>query len=458
MATRLRLVLADAGRSSIAVAGLAILVSAAVGLATVKLGSFQHQLKAFVIVVAAITLVVAALRPEYGLVILVTIIPFGFGFYGTGSSSVLLWSLPLVMMWRIRFRQVPAWIVLGGGLIVLGAFIATVGAQEKGTALEGAMYWLGTVLVLAVALTVFRSRRDASRRLVNILTVQGVVLAIFGFLQQHGLHALVGSEFNPGRPNSFLSYYTVYAGYLAMVITLATGELLVALEEQRVTRAWMFGGAMVLMLAGITESTSRGGLLALAVGWIMLVALNVRRGSVALRIAIVALLVAAGGYLATPQSTLVTLEHRFAASNGGLGEDQTRFALQKAGQSALSDYPFGLGWGNFRLYLSQNVRNSKIQQPFFHSQETFLQVGIDTGWIGLAGFLVLVVTPLLDAFRSNAGRAAMVRATAFAAALGGFIAQGLYDYVLWDVPFLVFFAAMIFGVTHSLRVSRMSSA
>ncbi len=453
MATRVRLAIADrAGRSTLATTALAVVLAVLVGLATAKLGSFQHQLKALVIVTAGSALVVAALRPDYGLVILVALIPFGFGFYGTGSASVLLWTLPVAMMWRIRIRHVPPWVSIGGSVLVAGSFIAILGAHDKDVALEGAMYWFGAILALLVALTVFREQRDASRRMVDIFTGQAVIMVIFGFLQQAGLHALVGSEFNPGQPNSFFSYYTIYAGYLAMTATLATGEILIAIDERRYARAWIFGAALVFMLAGIAALTSRGGLLALGAGWLMLLVLNIQRGSIVARIAIVVVLVAAGGYLATPHSTVVTLEHRFAASNGGLGEDKTRFALQKAGETALGEYPFGLGYGNFRFYLSANVRNSKIQQPFFHAQETFIQVGLDAGWIGLVGFLILLLSPILAAFRRGKGSATVVRATAFAAALGGFIAQGLYDYVLWDVPFFVFFVTMIWGVTHSLRV------
>jgi hypothetical protein len=459
MATRVRLAIGDrAGRPTLTTVGLTIALAVIVGLATVKLGSFQHQVKALVIAIAAVVLVVAALRPDYGLVLLVAIVPFGFGFYGTGSASVLLWTLPFVLMWRIRIKDLPSWAALGGVAVVAGGFIAVLGAHSGSAALEGAVYWLGTILILFVAFTVFRRRANASRRLVDILTVQAVIMVVFGILQQAGLHALVGAEFNPGRPNSFFSYYTVYAGYLAMTATLATGEILIALEERRYARAWMFGAAMILMLAGITESTSRGGLLALGVGWLMLLMLNLRRGSIVARIAIVVVLVAAGGYLATPHSTVVTIERRFAASNGALGEDKERFAVQSAGEKALAAHPFGLGWGNFRYYLSQNVRNSKIQQPFFHAQETFVEVGLDDGWIGLAGFLALLFFPLLAAFRRGKGSANVVRATAFAAALGGFIAQGLYDYVLWDVPFLVFFVAMIWGVAHSLGVEDVSAS
>jgi O-antigen ligase len=439
-------------RSTLATALLALLLGAMVGLTTVKLGSVQHQLKALLIAVAGLTMVVAALRPQAGLLILLALSAFQFPFYGTNSNQVLLVSLALVLGWRIRARSIPAWASAGGFALVAGSVLAALGAHDRAVAAEGAIDWLAAIMVLFVALSVLRERRDAARRAVDILTASAVIVVIFGFLQKAGVHALVGAPFNAGRPNSFFSYYTVYAGYVAMIATLATAEILIALDERRYLRAWLFGAALVFMLAGLTGSTSRGGLLALAGGWLMLLALNIQRGSVLARIAVVVVVFAAAGYAVTPRSTLVTLEHRFAASNGALGEDKTRFALQRAGKTALAKYPFGLGYGNFRFYLSQNVRSSNIRQPFFHAQETFVQVGLDAGWIGLLGFVTLLFWPILAVFRRGKGGTSVVRATAFAAALGGFIAQGLYDYVLWDLPFVIFFVTMLWGVTHSLRV------
>jgi hypothetical protein len=52
----------------------------------------------------------------------------------------------------------------------------------------------------------------------------------------------------------------------------------------------------------------------------------------------------------------------------------------------------------------------------------------------------------------GAGGLSAVRASAFAAALGGFMAQGLYDYLFYEVAFVIFVLALMWGVTHSLSV------
>jgi O-antigen ligase len=427
------------------------LLAALVGLATVKLGSLQHQLKAVGIMMAGVALVVAALRPELGLVILIALTPFEFEFFGTGSDQVLLLSVALVTLWRIQGRAIPSWALLGGMALVLGSFIASIVAHNRGIAFEGAINWLGAILILFVALTVFRERRDASRRMIDIFTGSAVIVVIFAFLQKSGIDVIVSAEFNPGHPNSFFAYYTIYAGYVAMAATLATGEILIAVDQGRLGRAGKYGVALVVMLVGLAVSTSRGGLVALACGWLLLLVFNFRRGSILAKGIVILVIFIAAGYVATPASTIATIEHRFALSNGAQTEDKQRFALHKVGEEALAKNPLGLGYGNFSYYLSENLRSANIEQSFFHAHETPIQVGLDAGWLGLTGFLALFAWPILLVFRRGAGGGvSAVRASAFAAALGGFMAQGLYDYFFYDLAFLVFFVAMVWGTVHSL--------
>jgi O-antigen ligase len=444
-------------RSTLTVALVSIVLATITGLATVKLGSFQHQIKALVIVIAGIAMVVAALRADYGLTILISLIPFEFGFYGTNSDLVLMYTLALVMAWRIRVADIPLWASFGGSALVLGSFIASIGAHNESSALEGATNWLAAVLAMFVAFTVLRRRRNASQRLIDIFTGSAVIVVAFAFLQKAGINAIVGAPFQAGLPNSFLAFYTVYAGYVAMAATLASGELLIALDQRNVRRIALYGGALVFLLSGLAVSTSRGGIVALAAGWLLLLTLNLRRGPVVARALVMLAVFAAAGYVATPASTITTIERRIALSNGSQGEDKQRFALHAAGERALVSHPLGLGYGNFSYYLRANVHNGNIRIPFFHTHETPVQIGLDAGWLGLAGFLTLFAYPILLVFDNRAKGSSPVRASAFAASLGGLMAQGLYDYLFYDIAFLVFFVAMVWGTVHSLSIDHDSA-
>jgi hypothetical protein len=439
-------------RSSVATVLLAVILSALVGIVMVKLGSVQRELKAILIIAAGVTMVVAALRPDIGLVILLILMPFEFYFSGTGSNEVVIVAMALVLVWRIRGSVIPVWAAVGGLALVLGSFISVIGAEDQIDALWGGIRWLGAIIILFAAISVFRDRPDASRRMVDIFTGSAVVIVFFAFTQKAGIYVLVGPPYFSGHPNSFFGFYTVYAGYTAMAAVLASGEVLIAFIERRTVRASVYGGALLLILLGIAISTSRGGLLALAGGWLFLLVLNARRGSVLIQACVILVIFLGAGYLATPHATVVEIQQRLSVQRSADNEDKTRFALQKAGEQALSSHPFGLGYENFPFYLRDNIHSLYIQKAFAHAHETPVQIGLDAGWLGLAGFLILWGWPIGMVLTHGRGTGSAVRATAFAAAMGGFMAQGLFDYLFYEIDILIFFVAMVWGVIHALSV------
>lgn len=439
----------------ILVGALAVVLSVLVGILMVKLGTVQRELKAILIVVAGWAIVAAALRPQFGLAMLLALVPFEYHFSGTGTDQVLIVAIALVLMWRIAWRALPPWIAVGGVALALGSFAAAVGAVDRGAALWGAVRWLSVILIMFAAFNILRERRDASRRMIDIFTASAVVVVGFAFAQKIGVYLLVGAPYVAGQPDSFFGYYTVYAGYVAIAAVLATGELLIALSTGHGRRALIYGVALLWILVGVAISTSRGGLLALGGGWFLLLAFNLRRGPVFVRGVVILAIFAGAAYLATPPSTVSKFEQRLSgAAAATRGEDETRFALQKAGEEALAGHPFGLGYDNFPYYLRAHVRSARIQMAFDHAHETPVQIGLDGGWLGLLGFMMLWAYPIgLVMTRRGFGSSA-VRASACAAALGGFMAQGLFDYLFYEIAFLMFFLTLVWGSAHALSIDR----
>jgi hypothetical protein len=436
--------------STLLTALFAVILSALVGIAMVKLGTVQRELKAILIMFAGIAMIVAALRPEVGLAMLLILMPFEFHFSGTGTNEVVIMAMAIVLAWRIRASSIPAWMSIGGIALALGSFAAAIGAQNRTDALWGGVRWAAAITLLFAAVSVFRGNRDATRRMVDIFTGSAVVVVIFAFAQKAGVYVLVGSPYFSGHPNSFFGIYTVYAGYTAMAATLATGEILIAWYAGRPLRAGVYGGALILILTGIAISTSRGGLLALGTGWLLLLMLNVRRGSVIVHACAIFAIFIGAAYLATPESTRVAIQQRISTQGGASAEDKTRFALQKAGEQGLAGNPFGLGYENFPFYLREHVHNANIQKVFDHAHETPVQIGLDAGWLGLAGFLLLWGWPIGRVLIYRSDGPSAIRASAFAAALGGFMAQGLFDYLFYEIDVLIFFLAMVWGVVQAL--------
>jgi len=435
---------------------LAVALSALLGVAMVKLGTVQRDLKAILIMAGALAMVIAALRPRIGVVVLLALMPFDYGFSGTGIDQVLIVATAAVLAWRIQWRAVPAWASIGGIALVLGSFASAIGAHDSTVALWGAVRWLGVLIVFFAVFTLLRDRRDASRRMIDIFTGSALVVAMFGLAQRAGIDILVGAPYLAGKPNSFFGYYTNYGGYVAMAATLATGELLAALGERRPWRALIYSGALTVLLVGLAISTSRGGLLALGVGWLLLLVLNLRRGSVLVQGVTILAVFTAAAYVATPRSTVTVLSERLTQTITHRADysDKTRFALENAGATALATHPLGLGYRNFGFYLRGHVRTLNIRHVFAHAQNTPLQIGLDAGWVGLGGFMMLFLWPVgLVLVRGGEGPSS-VRASAFAAALVGFMAQGSFDYLLYEIAFLAFFAALVWGTVHALSVDR----
>jgi O-antigen ligase len=436
---------------------VAVILSALLGIFMVKLGTVQRELKAVLIMAAGIAMLVAVLRPDIGLVMLLVLAPFEFHFSGTGTDEALIVALALVLVWRIRGSLIPAWVAVGGFALVLGSFAAAPGARDQTLALWGGFRWLAGLIILFVALDIFRNRSDASRRMVDIFTASAVVVVFFAYVQRAGIHTLVGAPFIADKPQSFFSYYTNYAGYVAMAAILATGEVLITFRERDWSRATKYGLALMFILSGLVISSSRGGLLALGAGWLLLLVLNVRRGSIVLQAAIILAIFVGGAYIVTPHAAITSLNQRLSTPLGSKVEDKQRFAVQKAGEQGLREFPLGLGYGNAPFYLRNHVHSVYVKQAFSHAQETFVQIGLDAGWLGLGGFVLLFLWPMGLVLKHGGGGSSAVRASAFAAALGGFLAQGLYDYLFYEISFIVFVLAMVWGTIHALSVDEESS-
>jgi hypothetical protein len=434
--------------SAPATALLAALLAAFAALVLYKLGNPQHQLKAGLGIVAIAIVFAAGARPALALGLVVGLMPFEYHVYGLGTNEVLIFSTAATLMWRIRTRDVPWWVALGSYALVLGSLLSVIGAHNGASAFWGAARWLGVLILLAAAFSILRDRPDANRRLIDIITCSALVCVGFAFLQRAGIYTIVGAPYVQGLVDSTFGYYTVYGGFVGMAAVLATGEALHSFAHGERLRGLAYGIALTVILLGVAVSLSRGALLCVGAGWLALLVLNLRRASLVGRgLALIAIFVVAG-YLATPPQTRVDLLNRFSTPVGAQAEDQQRFALQQAGRNALAQNPLGLGYGNFSYYLAGHPAPG-INIAFFHSHQLPTQIGLDAGWVGLAGFLILLAGALLSAVRAAASGS--VRNAAFAAALCGLLAQGLFDYLFYEISLLALWVALIFGATHGAR-------
>ncbi len=434
---------------------LAAVLAALLAMVMYKLGGPQRQLKAGLAAIALVVIVVAALRPKLALALVLALLPFEFHLNGLGTDEVLIFGVGAALAWRIRARLVPSWVLLGGMGLVIGSLLSMLNAQDSGSALWGAVRWLGVLILLAEAFSVLHDQPNAGRVMVDIITATGIIVVFFGLLQKAGTYLIVGAPYQAGNIQSFFSYYTNYGGFVALATVLATGELLASAVAHERGRSWLYGGAVVFLLLGVATSASRGALLSLGAGWTILLVLTLRRGSLLVRALALLVVLFVAGYAATPSQTRVRIINRFTTPLGSQTEDQQRFALQRIGLSALKHNPLGIGYNNFRFYIA-NHPTTGVSQILAHSHRLPVQIGLDAGWLGLAGFVLLLVGSFVAAIRAGPWRG--IRNMACAAALGGFIAQGLFDYLFFDISLVVYFLVMVWGAARTDRPSPVATA
>jgi O-antigen ligase len=267
-------------------------------------------------------------------------------------------------------------------------------SARTGAGITALSRYLPNMLLLPIAYTAVRSRRDLT--LVLAAIVGGAVLAAgFGILKPP--NPSVASE---GRATGTIGDPNELAAALLVGLALATGFLL-AMVRAPLARLGA-GLAIVLCAGGIFLSLSRGGLVALAA---VLVAGTVLAGR--WRLAVTAMLVAvvAGGLVYFTQFASLPARERVTTVHGGTG----RSDLWTVGLRMVRANPVGgVGVGNFeavsRDYVLQPGPLQRTDLIFAANPKvahnTYLQIMAETGIAGLLLFLAIVIGCLALALRA----------------------------------------------------------
>jgi O-Antigen ligase len=431
------------------------LFTLAVGAELVRLGSFQRQLKATLFGGALIASAAVVVYPWIAFPAILALAPFEFlmklGGRHAGTNEVLAVGLALVLAPRLRWRELPGWAAWGFACLAVGSFATILGAANQSQALWGAVRWLAVGVVALAAFQMLRTNANASARCADIFSATAILVAVFALLQRAGIFWIVGHPYLAGRVDSSFGYYTVYAGYMMIALLVASGTALDAGRKRQAGRLALHTAAALFAGIGLGVSLSRGAVFGAAVGAVATILLSARRPRRALAL-VVALVAFAGiAWLAVPSSTRAEFVQRFTQPAASAGGDQEHYLLAHIGERALKGQPLGLGYGNFPAYLQSSGDLAQLHQAFFHSHRLPVQVGLDAGWLGLAGFALLAIMPLFAAMRAARGRVLTPTAAAFAGALVAFLAQGWYDYLFYELSFLVIFSALVWATWHASR-------
>ncbi|MGP1666309.1 MAG: O-antigen ligase family protein, partial [Rhodanobacter sp.] len=357
------------------------------------------------------------------------------------TALLLALAIPL---WRNWSRDdIPVWLFRGALLVVAGGAFSLFGAVNTSLALWGTLRW---ILVLNWAFALFalvnsHRRAEVLRLATTISAISGAVAAI-GFLQSRGVYLpLVGSAYSAGRPDSTFGYYSNYANFLALSSVIAIGCTAAWVGKRRLFMASLVAAAVAISSYEVVGAASRGAVLLGIIGltgWVLLACF--RPGRFITRI----IALSAAGIVfdaLVPNEQKHFLMRRFEATQDG---DARRYALSQAGQHLLMDNALGIGFGNFKILTRQGP----------HAHNMYVQIGLDVGWVGLAGFLVMMAFAVWRGVVSGITSRGTALQGAFAAALVGYAAQGTFDYFFFETGSLLYFVALIVGAAAKTEPAR----
>jgi len=406
------------------VAAVSVLIALAVLLALLPL-SWAAGL-----VLGGLGAVLALVHPELAVVLLVLAIPFG--------------SLRQVSLGPIRLGATDLFVIL-----LLAAWLMRRIARR-----EFRLYWpplaspisaflMVLVLSLLVTTSVAHSAKEIAKWaevLVVYLFVANesdarwtrvIIAALLGVGALVALHGIYQFLFRVG-PEGFVlfgrymrAYGTFeqpnpYAGYLGLSLPVAVGLLgtLLLPKRDRVSGCWLVWAGLcgALMFAALVMSWSRGGWFGFtAATAAMVLAMILRSGRTAMLVAALALLLAYGvlaGGLSLVPSSLIQRIGDFAPYLGWVdvrGVEITdanfsvleRMAHWQAALGMWTDHPWlGVGIGNYEaVYPSYALPLWPL--PLGHAHNYYLNIAAETGLLGLAVYLFLWGTALLQVWRAT---------------------------------------------------------
>ena len=391
------------------------------------------------IVLSSIAFTVTLIRPEYGLYLLIFAVPWGsireirLGTVTVGITEALVglvlaaWLAKMVAAREIKTVHPPLLLPL---LIFLGATLlsltVTLSLQYS---LKEILKWL-EVLGIYLFVVNMIGRREA-KTIVFLILLAGISQALLGIYQFFGR---VGPEGFLLFDRFIRAYGTFkqpnpYGGYLGLVLPLAyslslgtkgygtrdrgqgTGDkgslpfnsyLLIALAM----------AGVVLMLAAMLMTLSRGAWLGFIAALIVMNVVRSRRAAVLFVLALIllSLVIVMGGLQLLPEAIVQRFLdflpflagvdiHTIEVTPANFAVIE-RLAHWQAGWDMFSEHPWlGVGIGNYEpVYPAYAL--PRWDEPLGHAHNYYLNIAAEAGLVGLSAYLILGAAVFWQAWRA----------------------------------------------------------
>jgi len=398
----------------------------------------------------------------------------------------VIWLLGMVLrQWEVRVELPPGWLpatlflllvvvqavalpdALAGWLAPLSAGLASAGvpAQAPGAvlpSLDPHTTWREGLKLLALAAfflvvsNTYRTRAQSRRALWTMIGM-GAAIAVFGIVERMtwtGRFYWIGPEAPHASAFGPFVNRTHFAALIVIVVPMALAMLLAGRRDRErrhhASRSWsdrlrqwnaresgpvrLIPWLILLMGGAALVSGSRGGVVALIGGLLVMVGLGARgpagRGRAA-RVALALVLIVLSAIWIGGEILYGTLER--LAEEVGRPEESVRVAIWSDAVALWEASPVvGSGYATFNIVFPL-VRTLQFPSTFTHAESDWIQFLTDTGTLGLLLVLALAGTlglALLRRYREAPDRWARALALDGLVALVGTAVQGIGNYNL----------------------------
>jgi O-antigen ligase len=265
-------------------------------------------------------------------------------------------------------------------------------------------------------------------RFVRWIVLAGLVAGAYGVLQHFtgadwyrallGRERMVHPRIEGAEGFASVGFFRNYLTY-AHVMLVPLGFALAGATAGSVLDLVTVG----VVVAALVCSTARGAWIAAVVMAIAL-SLRARRGA---GVIVAAALVVGAVVLVSPG-----LRQQVAPALGGYAND-ARVAIYRANLDVVHDHPlFGLGFGRYQHAATPYYDRHPDADRRSHAHSNYLQVAAEAGLVGLAAFMLLLVTGLREAAAAAAVPGGERAALGAWLGLVGFAVGGLTQYTFGD--------------------------
>jgi O-antigen ligase len=389
---------------------------------------------------------------------------FGVEVHTTHFLLIVVAAMGLIEL-SLGRRVAPRGLSVAALVITAGAVIGSVaGPDTSGALFRGANGLFLPLVVMVVMAAVIEPDRDLAR----LVVISAAALAGAGMValaQAAGQAPSIFPRFEQSRVNGLFLHPNILGGYLAANILLLLGVAASAWRRFSLA-ALVFLPALLIGLAGMIVTQSRGALVALAAGVaVLLVAMAFQRQAVAvLGVVLVAVLALAVAIPSVPESQRAQLLQRFQKLTQPQAETGRRLVYKAAFQT-IRDYPLtGVGPLTFREMINSRSTVPGLEHGLGHAHNIELEAFLSLGPLGLlafAGLWIGTVVRLLRAIRRRPGeqRDPLIVGWAIGAlaALTSIFVQGLADMVFWQIEMLVL-VLLLFASAYAIDARRPSAS